>query len=129
MSLVSTQNSRKNKLDYLILATGIIFFLVMTAGSLREYRRYRQGVESTEKIKEDIKTLQGRKERLEKQLAESQTQEFVDRQLREKLGLVRRGEENTIIVPTIEPRLVDLIMPDPPPKKLFWREWLELLKQ
>lgn len=129
MSLVSTQNSRKNKFDYLVLVVGIIFFVVMMDGSLREYRRYRQGVKRIDETKLEISKLQGRKERLEKQLTESQTQEFIDKQLREKLGLVREGEENVVVVPTVEPKLVDLRLPEPEPRRvLYWREWWDLVK-
>ena len=108
------ENSRKKLTDKLMLAAGIIIFLALMGGSIREYREYRQGVENINKTKANLVELQGRKERLQK--------------LREKLWLVKEGEEYEI-APTSEPKVIDLRMEEKPmTRKMYWGEWWKLLR-
>lgn len=82
----------------------------------------------TDKIKENITKLQGENSDLEARLKEAQSEEYIEKQLRDKLGLAKKGEivivlPETKILEELAPRLPEEEekLPDP-----TWRKWLKL---
>lgn len=81
-----------------------------------------------EKKKIKVARIDEENKRIEMEIAKAQSPEFIERQVRDKLGLVKEGE-TVVVLPEIEevkklaPRL-DLeedYLPDP-----NWRKWLKL---
>lgn len=120
-------NKAPERFDKLFFVVAIFIFLSLAGGTINEYRKYREGVGYITRTKEQIAELQGRKERLEKLVEETGRPEFIETGIYKQLGLTKEGE-TVLVRPTIEPKLIDLRMPDPPPRKVYWREWLKLLE-
>ena len=80
------------------------------------------------KEEEKVEVLQKEKEELERKVAESESNAFIEKQLRDKLGLAKEGEmvlilpEDEIlkkIAPIVEEE--EDILPDP-----TWKKWMKL---
>ena len=80
------------------------------------------------KVKDEIISLKEKNETLKKQIQESQTDEFTERQARNRLGLVREGEVVVVlpeeeILKKFSPKIEEQEnqLPDP-----NWKKWLKL---
>lgn len=109
---------------YLIWAL-IILFSVSTIRNVGKITRIKSDIESE---KERVAKIQAQNDELKDKVARSQTVEFIEREIRDKLGLVKEGE-SVVILPDIETlrRLAPNLtreaetLPDP-----NWKKWLKL---
>lgn len=114
----------KTPLRYIIAAVGIIlvFLLVRNIFYLSASTdRIRRAAEKVEQLKQENERLKKQKERVE-------SQEFLEREAREKLGLARE-EETVVILPDEEflRSLAPEIEEDGLPAELpNWKLWLRL---
>lgn len=106
----------------LILTLLMIFSIIRNVGKVARIRG------EVEAEKEKVEKIKKENEELEKQISEIQGVEFMEKQLRDKLGLVKEGE--TIVVLPDEETLRKLApkvyeeedtLPDP-----NWKRWLKL---
>ena len=106
----------------------ITLFVILSLSLARNILRINEAKKRVAKIKEKIEKLDEENKQLEVQLKEVQKSEFVEKQLRDKLGLVKEGEtvivlpdEDTLrrLIPPIQEE--DDVLPDP-----TWRKWLHL---
>jgi len=102
--------------------------LMLGASVIRNFGRLSRVKSEIQREQERVEAMKRENEELAKRLAETQKPEFVEREVRNKLGLVREGEavvilpdEDTLrkLAPNLstEPQT----LPDP-----NWRRWLEL---
>lgn len=117
---------RKNKAYYAYLAifVGILFLLSL----IRNISKISEARKRIEKVAERVEKLREENEEIKKKLAEVKGEEYIEKQLRDKLGLAKEGEivvvlpdEETLrkIAPSI-PEEED-VLPDP-----TWKKWLKL---
>ncbi len=106
----------------------VFLVLILSLSLTRNISRVKQTALLVAKEEEKVRALEKEKEELEKKLQEAQSEEFVEKQLRDKLGLAKEGE---IIVVLPEDDVVrkfapkyeeeEETLPDP-----NWKKWLKL---
>jgi cell division protein DivIC len=106
----------------LLVLTVALYFAAAFAGELIASQRIATQVRS---ISLDIDRLKGDNARLKAQVAEAQTDAYLEREARDRLGLVRPGDVPVVVVnaPTPAP-------PAPSPAsapRSHWQEWRDLL--
>lgn len=110
---------------YLLLVLGI----VLAVSLVRNILKINEVKKRADKIKSRVEKLQQENKQFQVQVKETNSQEYVEKQLRDKLGMVKEGE-TIVVLPDIEivKKLVPQIpeeeetLPDP-----IWRKWLRLL--
>jgi cell division protein DivIC len=106
----------------LLVLTVALYFAAAFAGELIASQRIDAQVRA---ITLDIDRLRVDNTRLKSQVTEAKTDAFVEREARERLGLVRPGDVPVVVVNAPAPaKLPD---PAPPPPKAHWERWRELL--
>lgn len=106
----------------------ILLFILLMISLTRNIFRVLGAGERIERARDRVEKLKKDNEELERKLAEIQSQEFIEKQLRDKLGLAKEGEV-VIVLPDEEilrklaPRQEEEeeTLPDP-----TWRKWLKL---
>lgn len=118
----------KKILKYLILILGI-YFLVSTS---RNLWRLWQARDLTTQAQQQVDQLQAENQQLQDRLKEVQTDEYVERQAREKLNLVKPGETIVIIPKELLEKTNRFLNPDLDNQRQFtnnrqvlppWQQW------
>jgi cell division protein FtsB len=118
----------KNKLKAHSIYLAIGFILLLIISLARNITKIRQAQEKIQEKKEEVEKLEERNKKLKEQFEKVSSEEFAERELRDKLGLAKEGE--IIIVLPDEATLRKLIpelkeeeevLPDP-----NWKKWLKL---
>lgn len=112
-----------------LVASGIIF-LILISSLAKSLRRIKMGDIAIEKTKIRLEKSETENERLAEQAKITQSEEFLEKQLRDKLGLSKEGE---IILVLPEAEIVKKLSPQIPKEeevkpKPNWQKWLELFK-
>lgn len=112
------------------LVGGITVFLTLTSSSLKSLKRIKEGDLLIEKTRVRLEKINQENQKLTEQLQISQSEEFVEKQMRNKLGLAKEGE---IIIVLPEPEIVRKLAPTLPQDeevklKPNWQKWLDLFK-
>lgn len=112
------------------LVGSAIVFLVLISSTIKSFKRIREGDALIEKTKVRLEKINQENKKLAEQLQISQSEEFVEKQMRDKLGLAKEGE---IIIVLPEPDIVKKLAPTLPKSeevklKPNWQKWLELFK-
>lgn len=105
------------RLVRLIISVIGLLMIFSLSGSIMTF--WQRGNIVVEEEKRLLK-LQKKNEELKKQLAETQTPEFVEKQAREKLNMSKDGE---IVV--ILPKITPFFSPTPTPEVEIWQQWLK----
>lgn len=102
-----------------------LFFLCLSlvGGVIRSWVSVGQGKKVVKDAEDKLHTTQQEKENLERQLARSQSKEFIERQARGKLNL---GKEGEIIL--IMPSISSPAEPTPTPNEHLanWEKWVRV---
>jgi len=108
----------------------IFLFLLMFVSLIRNILRVVESNKRIEKAQGRVEKLKKENEELEKNLAITKSGEFIERQLRDKLGLAKEGEIVIVlpdekILETLAPSLEEEeeTLPDP-----NWKKWLKLFQ-
>lgn len=121
----------KNKLVNIIgLVASLVIFLVLLTSLFKGFKRIREGQNIINKNIVNLEKIEAEKNRLEEQLKISESEEYVEKQLRNKLGLVKEGE---IVIVLPEASIVKKLSPVIPEEEVSkpkpnWQKWLELFK-
>lgn len=114
----------KNYQKYLLFFLCIVFALSLA----RNITRIKNAQVRVEKIKERVEKLQKEKEELWVKVEEAGKQEYIEKQLRDKLGLSKEGE--TIVVLPDADTLRKLVPPIPEEEETLpdpnWKKWLKV---
>ena len=114
----------KNYQKYLLLLLCIVFALSL----VKNIARIKNAQIRVEKMKERVDKLQKEKEELQIKVEEAKKQEYIEKQLRDKLGLSKEGE--TIVVLPDADTLRKLVPPIPEEEETLpdpnWKKWLKL---
>ena len=121
----------KQKLVNIIgLIASIVIFLILTSSLIKSLKRIAEGRALVRRNEAKLEKIRKENEKLEEQLKIIQSDEFVEKQLRNKLGLVKEGE---IVVVLPEADIVKKLSPIIPEEeevkaKPNWQKWIELFK-
>ena len=112
------------------LVGALIVFLILASSSLKSINRIREGDLLIEKTKARLEKMNQENLKLTEQLQITESEEFVEKQMRDKLGLAKEGE---IIIVLPEAEIVKKLAPilpkgDEVKLKPNWQKWLELFK-
>jgi cell division protein FtsB len=106
----------------------IFIFLLMFVSLIRNILRVVESNKRIEKAQDQVEKLKKENEELEENLAITKSEEFIERQLRDKLGLAKEGEIVIVlpdekILETLAPSLEEEeeTLPDP-----NWKKWLKM---
>lgn len=112
------------------LVGGIAVFLILISSLVKSVSRIRVGDSVIEKTKIKIEKAEAENKKLADQLKITQSEEFLEKQLRDKLGLAKEGEIVLVlpeadIVKKLSPQIPEEVETKPKPN---WQKWMELLK-
>lgn len=112
------------------LVGAVVVFLILASSSLKSIKRIKEGDELIEKTKVRLDKINQENQKLTEQLQMTESEEFVEKQMRNKLGLAKEGE---IIIVLPEPEIVKKLAPTLPQDeevklKPNWQKWLELFR-
>jgi cell division protein FtsB len=106
----------------------IFIFLLMAVSLIRNILRVVESNKRIEKVQDRVEKLKKENEELEEKLAVTKSEEFIEKQLRDKLGLAKEGEIVIVlpdekILETLAPGLEEEAetLPDP-----NWKKWLKM---
>jgi cell division protein FtsB len=106
----------------------IFIFLLMFISLIRNILRVVESNKRIEKAQDQVEKLKKENEELEEKLAVTKSEGFIEKQLRDKLGLAKEGEIVIVlpdekILETLAPSLEEEeeTLPDP-----NWKKWLKL---
>ena len=107
-----------------------LVFLILASSLIKSITRIRQGDEIIKKTENRLNNLNEENKKLEKQVEIVSSPEYAERQLRDKLGLVKEGEV-VLILP--EPGIVKKLAPnidfnEKMPLKPNYMKWIVLFK-
>lgn len=108
----------------------IFIFLLMSVSLIRNILRVVESNKRIEKVQDRVEKLKKENEELEEKLAVTKSEGFIEKQLRDKLGLAKEGEIIIVlpdeeILGTLAPNLEEEeeTLPDP-----NWKKWLKLFR-
>lgn len=112
------------------LVGALIIFVILTSSFVKSLNRIKIGDTVIQKTKVKIEKAEEENKKLSEQLEITQSEEFLENQLRNKLGLAKEGE---IILVLPEADIVRKLSPIIPVEeeikpKPNWQKWLELFK-
>jgi len=106
----------------------LLLLVLMTASIIRNIGKVRAIRNEVAKEKERIEKLKAENEELQRKIEETQSDEFIERQIRDKLGLTKEGEIVVVlpdeeILRSLAPKIENEedTLPDP-----NWKKWLKL---
>jgi cell division protein FtsB len=121
-------NSLKLKLERFSKLALIGLALILSLSLARSFARIKSADEKIDEARERVEELKREGEELEIKLEEVKSEEYVEKQLRDKLGLAKEGEIVVVlpddeIVRKFAPNLEEEeeALPDP-----NWRKWIKL---
>ena len=118
----------KDKLKGYTRLIALVLTLLLIVSLVRNIKKTLEAEGRIEKKEERVEELKAENEELRKRLESVTSDEFVEKQLREKLGLVK---ENEIIVVLPDEETLRALIPEPKEEvdtlpKPNWQKWLTL---
>jgi len=106
----------------------LLLLIPLCISAFRNYTKLHKAQETINKARQESETLQKEQDDLQNQLSQAESQEFVEKQLRDKLGLAKEGE--VVIVLPDESELKKLVPPRQEEEQYMpeanWRKWKTL---
>jgi cell division protein FtsB len=114
----------KNYLGYFLAFIGLLLVLSL----VRNILKISEARKKIEKERTRVENLKKENEELERKLQETSGVEFIERQLRDKLGLAKEGE---IVIVLPEEKVLEQLVPNLPEEEEtlpdpIWKKWLKL---
>lgn len=114
-----------DKISFYVL---LVFLVLLMLSLFRNYQKVREVEEQIENKEAEVQKIREEGENLVKRLEVAQSPEFIESQLRNKLGMAKEGEIVVILPPDevlrkIAPKLEEEeeFLPDP-----NWKRWMKL---
>ena len=112
------------------LVASITVFMILISSLFKSVARIKVGNAVIEKTKAKIEKSEAENQKLADQLKITESEEFMEKQLRDKLGLAKEGE---IILVLPEPEIVKKLSPQIPMEveikpKSNLQKWMELFR-
>lgn len=112
------------------LVLPILVFTILASSLFKSVSRIKQGDEIIKKTETRLEKLNEENKKLEEQVQIVSSPEYVEKQLRDKMGLVKEGE---IVLVLPEPEIVKKLAPklsfnEVVPLKPNYQKWFDLFK-
>lgn len=112
------------------LVGSVIIFLILISSMFKSVKRIKEGDLIIEKTKIRLEKINQENQKLTEQLQMTESEGFVEKQMRNKLGLAKEGE---IVIVLPEPEIVRKLAPTLPQDeevklKPNWQKWLDLFR-
>lgn len=112
------------------LVASLAVFVILASSLVKSIKRIKIGDDVIEKTKVKIEKTEEENKRLSEQLQITQSEEFMEKQLRDKMGLAKEGE---ILLVLPEANIVRKLSPQIPDEeeakpKTNLQKWIELFK-
>lgn len=118
----------KSKLHKLLGYASLILIVMLTASTIKNINRVITIRKEVEKERAKVEKMEADNAKLQAQILEAQGQEFIDAQIRNKLGLTKEGETVVVLpeaslVRSLAPSFGrnEEVLPDP-----NWLQWKKL---
>lgn len=110
------------------LVASLVVFVILASSLVKSVKRIRIGDDVIEKTKVKIEKTEEENKKLSEQLQITQSEEFMEKQLRDKMGLAKEGE---ILLVLPEASIVKKLSPQIPDEeetkpKTNLQKWMEL---
>lgn len=106
----------------------ILFVLVLSLSLYRNLSRIKRSNQEIKRVEQKVENLEGENEELQDKLEIVKSEEYVEKQLRDKLGLAKEGEIVVVlpeeeILRRLAPEIDEEedVLPDP-----NWKKWAKL---
>lgn len=108
----------------------IVILIILASSFVKSYRRIKEGDNLIEKTKIKLEKIEEDNKKLSEQLQLTLSEEFKEKQFRDKMGLAKEGE---IIIVLPEPEELKRLVPELPVEaepqlKPNWKKWFELFE-
>ncbi len=108
-----------------ILISVVSLFLILNFS--RELINLSQAGNRLEEIREDVKKLRFKNWQLKQEVDYRKTDEFLEKEIRDKLGMARKGETVVILPQEKIEKIASQAAAEKKERQLsIWRQWLEL---
>lgn len=112
------------------LVGAIIIFIVLASSFIKSLKRIRNGDVLVEKTRLRLEKIDDENRKLAEQFKIAQSDEFMEKQFRDKLGLAKEGE---IIIVLPEASILRKLSPSIPEEEKIklrpnWQKWIDLFK-
>ena|SRR5258706_11083711 len=106
----------------------VILIILLTISIGKNYVKLQKAGEIIDEARSEVRKEEEEQSSLEKQLNQAESQEFVEKQLRDKLGMAKEGE---IVIVLPEADSVRALVPkrkfeEELPREANWRKWRDL---
>lgn len=101
----------------------LIICVLLSLSLVRSVRRWSDRREIIENAQQKLDKVKNENEALTRELAKTQTPEFIEKQAREKLNMAKEGE-TVVILPQINPTLSPT--PTPIDTSANWEKWVKV---
>ena len=120
----------KQKFIKIRIYTLILFVFLFAFSLFRNILKINEAKNRIQREKEKVIKLEGEGRVLEEELKKMQGNEYLETQLRDKLGLAKKGE-SVVILP--DPETLKKLVPEIPDEKdvlpkPIWQRWLDLFR-
>jgi cell division protein FtsB len=110
------------------LIASVAVFAILASSMVKSVKRIKMGDDLIAKTKQKVQKQDEENKKLAEQVNIFQSQDFLEKQLRNKLGLAKEGE---IILVLPEPDIVKKLAPQIPEEeeikpKPNWQKWVEM---
>lgn len=107
----------------------VILLIVLVASFLNSYKKMRSSLDKIESEKKKIENLEAKNAEVKRKLEAIESGEYIERQIRDKLGLSKEGEIVVILPPEEKLRslYIEPVLEKETPEKPNWEKWVELL--
>lgn len=118
----------KERLNKYLGYLGIAFILLLVISLARSVKKISEAKKRVVTAQEKVEKLKKEQEELEKKVSEVQSQEYIEKQLRDKLGLAKEGE---IIIVLPDDETLKKLAPQIPEEESTlpdpnWKKWMKL---
>jgi len=110
----------QNKILRIIL---IIISFILAVNLFRSHKTLKDRADYIKDAENRLKEEEVTKIELERKLAQVQSREYIEKQIREKLNLGKEGEV-VVIIPSISPKVLPTLPPQG--KRANWQKWMEI---
>lgn len=109
----------------ILLIAGIIVAIILGINSVRKIMTFRGTFEKVEEAEQKLERLKVENEKLKRELEYKKSDEFIEGEIRNKLGLVKEGEVIVIVPKEVEDQ-GKFSFAEASEDKPNWQKWREL---
>jgi cell division protein FtsL len=128
--MITKRKKKKKSIQGIFFSVLVVFFVVSIAALLvvsnfKIRERRKELISQIETLKKEIQNLEEKNQEMKAGISESQTQDYLEKEAREKLGLKKPGEE-VVAIKKIQSEEKPTEQKE---EKSLWQKFLEFFKR